>query len=374
MASFLSTKISAAQVFFPAATLQGAITVLLTVFIALSEINHPSGLVGMGHGHEMLFGFALALIAGYTLGPTPRYQLGLLLGLWLAARISFLFFPEKLISQLLSPAFALLLIWYVFPRFLAAKKWRNKMISPLLLVICSFPAIWFILKINGWPLSPQNLVLSLILLLTLLMSFMGGRIIAPAAAGECYKQGYNLKARVQPRLEGLLILILPVTALMAFIPGENRIAGTLALVAGIILAIRLYRWQLWRCKARPDLIGLGVGYAWLSIGAVMTGVTLIIGQPVAAVLHIITVGALGSLSISVIARLHFQRKHRSPPPQSLIISTLALTAIAAVFRFLAGSKPYLSPVLLWISAIAWALAFFWLTINLITATSVVKSK
>ena len=44
----------------------------MSIYAALSGYGWPPGLIGAGHGHELIFGFALALIAGYTLGPQPR--------------------------------------------------------------------------------------------------------------------------------------------------------------------------------------------------------------------------------------------------------------------------------------------------------------
>lgn len=57
--------------FFPAASLWAAAVVPLSIYAVLSGSGWPPGLIGAGHGHELIFGFALALIAGYTLGPQP---------------------------------------------------------------------------------------------------------------------------------------------------------------------------------------------------------------------------------------------------------------------------------------------------------------
>src|SRR5690554_2997619 len=132
--------------FFPAAALWAALVVPLSLFAVLSGTGWPPGLIGAGHGHELVFGFALALIAGYTLGPQPWRILGPLFGLWLAARVSWLLAPDWLVSQLLSPAFALLLARYVVPRFQAAKKWRNKVAGPLILVLCLMALAYFLVR------------------------------------------------------------------------------------------------------------------------------------------------------------------------------------------------------------------------------------
>lgn len=73
-----SRKIHAYRVFFPAASAYAAVAVPLSV-LAMTGDGISTGLVGSGHAHEMLFGFALALIAGYTLGPIKPLKLFLLL-------------------------------------------------------------------------------------------------------------------------------------------------------------------------------------------------------------------------------------------------------------------------------------------------------
>ena len=83
-------KPQAFWLFFPAASLLAALTVPLSVWAVWSGTGLPAGLLGAGHGHELIFGFALALIAGYTLGPQSANVLYPLFGLWLAARLSWI--------------------------------------------------------------------------------------------------------------------------------------------------------------------------------------------------------------------------------------------------------------------------------------------
>ncbi len=68
------------RVFFPAACAYAALAVPLSVYAMTSGSGWLIAWVGAGHGFEMLFGFALAVVAGYTLGPTePRFLLALFL-------------------------------------------------------------------------------------------------------------------------------------------------------------------------------------------------------------------------------------------------------------------------------------------------------
>jgi uncharacterized protein involved in response to NO len=356
--------------FFPAASILAALVVPLSIYTVTSGTGWPSGLLGAGHGHELIFGFALALIAGYTLGPQPRRVLLPLFSLWFLARVAWLIAPESLIAQALSPAFALLLARYVVPRFNAAKKWRNKVAGPLILLLCILALVFWL---SGWINSNTDLPMpgrlqllhSAIIGLLLLMTFMGGRVIAPAVAGTLEKKGIPLEARVQPRIEGALLLLLLMAVLFSLIGPLSIITGLLLLVSAVLIFIRTLRWRLWHCPERPDLLVLALGYLWLAVGASAIGVYMITGKSVVPALHLITIGALGTLSVSVMLRLAWQRAHRSPPPAWQVLSLGFLTSAAAVARYLAGPVPFNEQDWLWLSAALWCLAYSGVTIQLL---------
>lgn len=362
--------------FFPLAALLASLAVPLSIWAVLSGSGWPAGLIGSGHGFELIFGFALALIAGYTLGPQPARVLYPLIGLWLAARLLRIPFPDNFVSLLLPIAFALLLAWRVVPRFSAAKQWRNRTTAPLILTLCLLPALAAILLLV-WRLSPAlasairldypRLMHAGVLCLLLLMCFIGGRVMAPAAAITLEKRGIELKARLQPKMEGALIVLLGLAITALLMPGLPRqysypVAGVLLITAGGVLAIRALRWQLWKCGARPDLLAFGIGYAWLALGSVISGVAFVSQQHPTAALHLITVGGLGTLSSSVMLRLYFQRASKTPPPNGWVIGITGLIAVASVTRYLCGATPFAQPGLLSLSAASWSLAYLLLTV------------
>ena len=345
--------------FFPAAALLAALAVPLSVYSALSGTGWPPGLLGSGHGHELVFGFALALIAGYTLGPQPRRILAPLFLLWLLARISWFLAPQSLAAQLLSPAFALLLARHAVPRFQAAKKWRNRIAGPLILVICLLAVVFWLansaLAVSIRPMPGTRPVMTAAIVgLLLLMTFIGGRIIAPAVAGTLEKRGISLEARVQPRIEGMLLIILPLALVLTFLPFAAAGAGLLLLISAVLVVVRAIRWKLWHCGNRPDLLVLTFGYLWLAAGAGATGFSLLQRTDPIPAIHLITIGALGTLSTSVMLRLAWQRARRTTPPSWQVIGIAIGMAIAALARFDAGVTPFAKPHMLWLSAVSWS--------------------
>lgn len=331
----------------------------LSLQIMLTQLDWLPGLAtGLGHGHEMLFGYALAVIAGYLLGPQSKLHLGAMLALWIAARLSFLIAPASIITVAANAVFAVLLAWQIAPKFMtAAKKWRNQVIGPVLLGICGTAAAAQLLRHAGGYLTQQILLYEAVLLIALLMLFMGGRIIAPAVAGFFYKRGKDLDARVQPRIEGGLIISMLLAIALYPWPQGRLLACAALVVAGVLALIRLIRWRLWQCGGRPDLLCLGAGYAWLAIGLILLAATLYAEAYRMAALHIITIGALGSLTLGVMARTRLQRAKENPAESPIIVISTVLLGLATAVRALAGVGAFDYAALLWLSALAWSLAF-----------------
>jgi len=338
--------------FYPAAATY-ALLVLPASVCAMT--GHARLLPGLsfpaGHAHEMLFGFALAAVAGNQLGPASSPRLAGLLGLWLLARASFVLAPQTTAAAAANAAFAALLAFQIAPRLLgAAKKWRNQALPLVLVAICAAAA--------AFPAAPEASLAAAVLLFALLMLFMGGRIIAPAIAGQLYRQGARLDARVQPRIEAALIVVMAV-ALASALAGGARFAWLSAAAtgaAGLLAAARLLRWRPWALRARPDLLCLVTGYAWVALGLALYGASLALGREWTAALHVITVGGIGTLTLNVMAMAALLKARRDPARARLPVWGTALIGVATLCRTLAG--PGFSQVaLLEVAAAFWSAAF-----------------
>lgn len=305
---------NAPTLFYPAASLYAAIVLPLSVFW-----------LPQWHPREMLFGFALAVVAGNQLGAAPAARVRLVFGLWLAARFAVLAIPWTGISAVANGVFALALAAQAAPRPLrAAKKWRNRALPAIVVGLCIAAAA---LEVR-----------LAVLLFAMLMLFMGGRIIAPLVGGQLERQGVRLDARVQPRLEGALILVMAASLLLA----------PLTVAAGALAAVRMARWRLWLLRGRRDLLCLACGYAWLALGLVAFGVASALGRGETRVVHLITVGALGTLTFNVMAQSRLLRLRRDAAREGLIVAGTALLAAATVLR--AGFAWYAGAAACWSAA------------------------
>src|SRR5690606_32837461 len=120
-------RLAADHVFFPAAAAYGLVAAPLSVHGMLSGRALLPGFASVpGHAHELLFGFALAVVAGFLITRISAARLGALFALWLVARASFLAFPGSIVAVIANVVFATMLAAVVSPQFLrSAKKLRN---------------------------------------------------------------------------------------------------------------------------------------------------------------------------------------------------------------------------------------------------------
>ena len=347
--------VPAYALFYPAAAaysvlfLPASVLAMTGAWVGLPALAHPGA-----HAHEMLLGYALAVVAGNQLGVARGPFVAGLLVLWILARMAFVVAPSSLAAAALDSAFAGALAVRLVPRLAgAAKKWRNRALPAVIGGICAAAIAWhFAQRVWGVPLA-RSLVVVVVLLFATLMLFMGGRIIAPAVAGQLYRQGEPLGARVQPRLEGALLVCGGAAIVLALVPDARSIAAACAATAGALGLVRMARWRLWRLRGRPDLYCLAAGYAWLGIGLIALGAALAAGRHETAAIHLITIGALGTLTLSVMGTLWVLQARRDPARAPTIVWGTLLIAAAALARLLGA---YRADAWLLVSAVCWSTA------------------
>lgn len=319
---------------FPMAALYAALAVPLSVWGMVGGGPVVPGLATpAGHAHELLFGYALAVVAGFLIPRVTTLRLGLLVGSWAAARLAFLAAPSSLVALAADVAFAAAVAASAVPRLVrAAKRWRNRLTGPLVLAICTALAAFHLAAVRGAGGAVQLVLAETVLLFALLMLFFGGRLIVSS--------GVPLRARVQPRVEAALLLAtLGAIAATALDPA-GKPAGVLLVAAGALALVRVLRWDPWRKGV--EVFCMGVGYAWLGVGLVLLGSSRAfeVGPPPAVATHAITVGALGTLTTHVMSRVRLVRLRvpRSDRAPWLLAIAAAMSA-AALLRILGAARP-----------------------------------
>lgn len=349
--------------FYLCAALLAALAIPLWIAAFLGHLPlNPAVPPLLWHAHEMLFGFAIAVIVGFlmTAGKawtglaTPHGAfLGGLVLLWLAARIAALLAPYP-VYALLDGMFLPIVAVIFLELLLRARNRRNLPLAGILILL-SLSNVAFHLAVSQSlaisPLSPLHAGLALIIMIECVMA---GRVI-PAFTQSATP---GLKLSANPTLELITLLLTALgLALWVFAPPGWITLVALAGAAGLHLH-RQWQWHPLVTRDRPILWILHAAYAWIPLGLGLLALAQLAVVPVSAGLHALAVGATGGLIIGMITRTARGHTGRSLKASQYEVMAYALVMIAALLRVL---LPLVSPELLLISlvgaAMAWTAAF-----------------
>ncbi|MEW5973360.1 MAG: NnrS family protein [Pseudomonadota bacterium] len=347
--------------------------VLAMAFLGLTlalTLAHPSAALPFSaswHGHEMLFGYAVAVIAGFLLtaarnwtgGRTPQgVPLAAMLALWAAPRLLLPFAPPALLPVLAAADVGFdLLLAAVLIRTL----WRNPanrlIFPPLLLVLALANLAWWLAMLGLWPAGHamglalgQGAVIGVLLVMGVRVApfFIEKRLNVPVTSrvpARAYRTGAVLYA--------LLVL--------AGLFGVSWFEAGLAAALGLLAAWVLWRWHapgLWR---EPLLWILWLSGAWLVLGLLLVAIGQAAGHAglAGAARHALLAGGLGLATIGMMARVTLGHTGRAVyPPARGTLPAFLLVLAGAVLRVLA---PVVDPAALaWaapLTAMLWVLGF-----------------
>jgi uncharacterized protein involved in response to NO len=319
------------------------------------------------HAHEMIYGFAVAVVAGFLLTAVSNWTgrrtatgggLAALAGLWIAGRLAVVAgaaLPIWLVTGL-DVAFLPILASVLARPILAAGNRRNIIFPIILLVLGAINLAIHLgaLEVIDW--DPARSVRVAIDLILLMIGVLGGRVI-PSFTKNAVPQ-----ARVNPcpKASVLALLSLAALALSEAAVGMPEVTGALALVAGAINGLRMRGWGSFSTARHPILWILHVGYGWMAIGLILRGVADLSGTiPVDAGIHALTLGTIGSMIIGMMSRVALGHTGRAISPAKLTIASYWLVNAAALLRvmFAIGAGDALRVWALSASGILWSLAF-----------------
>ncbi|WP_196140914.1 NnrS family protein [Aliikangiella sp. G2MR2-5] len=311
------------------------------------------------HGRGMLFGFTSALITGYLAGPRRVLEVIWLVGLWSVTRLVELFSAEHELSLWMYGVYGCHVAFIIAPKFISAKKLRNKLMSPTLAILIGFPVLLVIF--NSTSIYQADFVFIFSQLLTMLMFFMGGRIISPMIVKASMKNNYRIPHRVQPNIEGATIALIIFSVVLRalnldWLAPYNRylLSGTHAAIA-LLIVTRIWRWTPTSLSKRNGAIwALLTGYLWMALAQLTLGVNVLQEQVDISSLHLISVGALGLMSSSIMTLAVSKQRQTST---EIYFSFLILISGAVILRYIASWLPDYYRLLLSISVVFWCTTY-----------------
>ena len=326
--------------FFLLAGLHGAVIVPIWVAMLAGALPIPRYFAPLGwHAHEMVFGFGFAVIAGFLLTAVGNWTkretavgpwLAGLAATWVAGRVVCLagdLFPGVVVA-VADLAFLPLAILAIGRPLVATANRRNMGFIGLLTAAWLANLAMHLEALglaDGVARSASLVGLDIALLVIVVVT---GRIVPMFTRNAT---GVATIARDQ-RLNWLTFGALSVVTLLDGLAVSDAPLGAVCVVAGVAALGRMLPWGTRHTLRSPILWILHLGCAWLGAGLIIRGVAAFEPAIGSAGLHALTVGALGTLVLGMMARVTLGHTGRCLEVGRLTTTAFVLLTAAALVR------------------------------------------
>jgi uncharacterized protein involved in response to NO len=316
----------------------------------------------MWHGHEMLYGYTVAVMAGFLLTavrnwtgePTPVGPALMALALlWVAGRVLVLT-PYAMAAAVVNAAFPVAIAIAIGVPLVQVRNRRNYFFIALLLLL-GVAVLVFHLSAQAmlpWP-ERASLQVGLDVMLFVL-AVMGGRVI-PMFTNNGVP---GAQATRHPWVEKLALGSVLALIGADLLPVPASIIALLAFGAAIVHAARLYRWQPWRTATAPMVWVLHLAYAWIVIYLILRGLAAMGVVAELFAVHALTIGAIGGMTIGMMTRTARGHTGRPLTADRFEVACYILVALAAAIRVFGGMwLPGVYVATIVVSGLCWSTAF-----------------
>lgn len=301
--------------FYLLASALAALSVPLWALQVSGFLGHTYLAGPVWHAHEMLFGFALAVIVGFlftagrnwTNQPTPSGSLLMALAaLWLVARVLVLT-RYGVAAAVANVAFPWAAATALAVPFIKVRNRRNYFFVGLLVLMGAAAGCIHLTQLGLLDLPPWiglQLALDVVLFI---VAVMGGRVI-PMFTNNGVA---GASASRRPAVEKVaLVSVLALAA--ADVAGlHGAVLAAVAAAAGLAHAVRWALWQPWKTRRVPLVWVLHLAYLWIPVHLGLRAFSEIGVVAPSLAIHALTTGAIGGLIIGMMTRT--SRGHTGRP-------------------------------------------------------------
>ncbi|WP_454687621.1 NnrS family protein [Agrobacterium leguminum] len=351
--------------------LGGALWAIVAMVLWIAAL---SGFIDLGgdygapnwHAHEMLFGFASAVLAGFLLTAVPNWTgrlpvsgkpLVWLFALWCAGRLSLLV-PDKVgvvtaaaVDGLFLPA----LLTICAREVIAGRKWRDLKVLGGLLALSIANIVFHVAAIEG-DLSQIATRLA-VSAYTVLVIIVGGRIV-PSFTRNWLNRFGRTDFPVPYNGFDTAAILTGIAALAVWtIEPESRVVVPTALLAAFMHAVRLIRWRGWTTWPEQVLVVLHVAYAFIPVGFITIALAALDVMDTRSVLHVFTVGVIACMMLAVMTRASLGHTGRKLAASRVTIAAYVALIACALLRPAAEFFPGAMMHLYACSALFWIVGF-----------------
>ncbi|MBX3382111.1 MAG: NnrS family protein [Phycisphaeraceae bacterium] len=313
------------------------------------------------HMHEMVFGFAGAIIVGFLFTAARNWTglplpaggaLALLFALWVGGRVG-MYAAYGPATAVLDSSLLVVVAGVLAHKFIRARSLSS---MPLVGVLSALATanIAFHAAMHGIlavpPIVPVELGLFLVVLIQMII---GGRVVPGFTANAIPGVRQHRPAPLHRAA-----FVLAALAFIADIAGLHAVfTASTAMAAAVCIAAQAAGWNPWATRARPMLWILHAAYWFIPIGLGLLGIAAMGLVPRSAAIHALAVGSMGGLIIGMITRTALGHSGRQVRAGWAEVTAFVLILLAAGLRIAASLIPAMSYPAMIAAGSAWALAF-----------------
>ena len=354
--------------FFLGASLVAVLSMImwLSIYLFQLPLNIPGISIFQWHAHEMIYGYTMAVIAGFLLtaawnwtGQETASGAGLawIFLFWVLARGLMMTGADLLIYAAVADLSFMLGLGIAVAR--PVIKVRQMRQAPVLLIIALLATANLLFYLGAMGLVDQGVRLSVyggLYLVLGMVLFMGRRVIPFFTERGV---GYPVELKNARWNDIATFILYPAFMLSELIFPHSAAGAVLAAGLFILNSLRVNGWHTLGIWKKPLLWGLFTAFIMINLGFLMRAFSLVTAIPDLLPIHAFAVGGVGIVSVSMMARVtlgHTGRNvHQSPPIMTLLLAAMVLTATLRIFL------PLMDPVhyRFWIGAsgIMWIISF-----------------
>ncbi len=338
--------------FFFLAGVHGLVALLLWLAIQVDSLSAPGHWPGATwHGHEMLFGYAPAVLAGFLLTAVPnwigvppvrRFPLAALVVLWLAGRaaVALAGYLPTLLVTIVDSAFLPAVMLLLLPPLVVHKKWRNVIfVVPLSALTLTNLALHFSVA-GELDILPRDAFIVATGLIVLFITVMGGRIIPSFTSNVLRARGETPGLRNYAPLNFFAIGSLAAMIIADAVAPLSLVGAALSLLAALAGVARVSGWGWRRILDDPLLWILHIAYLSLAVGLALKSVAALTDAlPLDVGIHMLTIGAVGLMTYGVMTRVILGHTGRTLKLRPSIVTAYFILLAALILRLIAPFLP-----------------------------------
>jgi len=317
------------------------------------------------HAHEMIFGYAMAVVAGFLLTSVQTWtgqpmpgggRLGLIVLFWVCARVAFVLGGDALlVGALFNLCFMVLFAIAISSKIFKVRQWRHNAILAAigLMALAQLVVVIGLMQRDQWLIFIALYgAFYLVILLILIMA----RRVVPFFTERGV--GYPLELK-QSRLLDIAVHGGFVLYALCALFSQQEAAAVIAALVFIASMVRLANWYTPGIWKKSLLWSLHLSLLLISAGFLLAALAPWLGISQYLVLHTFALGGIGMITLSMMCRValgHTGRGVHQPPAMVVLAFLLmALSFFARVIMPLIAPADYALWVL--ISQLAWIVAF-----------------